>query len=118
MVVTNQDHPLLARLMMSRRLMGPTAYHLSARPGPSISVCARIHRILQYCHNPAVAGALPRNGGHAFAGTGGRYRDLLLMKPRQYFSRALEFLEFPEHQTHDILDTHVGIEFDFTGRGP
>ena len=103
---------------MSRRLMRTAPDHLSARSGPSISVCARIQRILQDRHNPAVAGALPADGRRAFARAGGRYRDLLLLKPQQHLPCALEFLEFPEQQTHGILDTHVRIEFDLIGGAP
>jgi hypothetical protein len=48
MMVENQDRPLIAGLLMSRRLSWPARNHFGASLGASESVGAGIHRIRQY----------------------------------------------------------------------
>src|SRR5438309_10636425 len=96
MVAANQHRPLLTRLLVSRRLLGPTRYHFGPRLGFPKGVGARIQRIRQDCQNAAVAERFPVDLGSALAITNGQQRDLLLPTPEQNLSRSSELMEFQE----------------------
>src|ERR1700730_3567609 len=118
MMVRNQYGPLSARFLMSGRLPRSPVDH--SRSGLRFSECVSsgVDRIGQQLQNRVVDRQAPNRLPTGLIQNTHGYLYPLSPEPQQYLASATEFGHFGEDQSKRLLNSLVGIHFDFAIDGP